>query len=56
VSDHVGLRLEIRDYSYLDSFREGINAKGVVGETGQPASNPGITNLVMLNVGAQYLF
>ncbi len=54
--EHFGLKLEVRDYAYLDSYREGINAKGAVGETGTPVANPGIINLVMLNVGLQYLF
>lgn len=52
--------LEMRDYSYLDSYLENLDKKTVTAGTanpgGTPATNPGITNLVMLNVGYQFIF
>ena len=57
------VRLEVRDWSYPDSYLLGINraaamasgaGSGVV--TGEPAKNPGIINLVQIDVGYSYVF
>ncbi|MGQ0507512.1 MAG: outer membrane beta-barrel domain-containing protein [Myxococcaceae bacterium] len=56
ITDHVALKLEIRDYSYADSYREQIVRTAAPGTSGVDATNPGITNLVLINVGAHYLF
>lgn len=52
------LKLELRDYSFPDSYRENIvRADARVGrDTGTPASSPGITNLVQIDVGYAYIF
>jgi outer membrane beta-barrel protein len=55
-TEHLGLRVELRDYGFLDSYREGIDASAPVGETGTAVANPGITQVVVVNFGAQFLF
>lgn len=52
------LRLEFRDYSWPDSYREAINradARNGV-ETGTFAQSPGFTNLVLFDVGYYFTF
>ncbi len=50
------LRLEVRDFSYPDSYLVGIQRAGGLASGGTPATSPGITNLVMLDVGYSFLF
>lgn len=63
VSAAVGLRvhlggahalgLEVRDYSFLDSFRDDINRQVALsgGETGVENPAPGVTNIVQFDLG-----
>lgn len=52
------VKLEIRDWSYPDSYLVNINRATAMagGETGEPVKNPGIINLVQFDVGYSYVF
>jgi outer membrane beta-barrel protein len=52
------LKLELRDYTYPDSYRIGIDrAVALTGaETGTPAPSPGFTNLILVDVGYVFIF
>lgn len=66
VLDWLGLKLEVRDVAFADSYREEIvradaerdaGAKdGGTPSYGREAASPGITHLVFFNVGATFLF
>jgi outer membrane beta-barrel protein len=56
---HGGLRLEVRSMLFPDSFREQVNRKEAEDgnrSTGTEASNPGLTNLVLFDLGYTFLF
>lgn len=58
LSSRHSLRLEVRDYSYLDSYRVNIvraTAKAG-GETGTETANPGFTHLVQFDIGYNFIF
>ncbi len=55
-TEHVGLRLEIRDFIFPDSYREDVLVKRPVGTTGTAAASPGIINLALINIGVQFVF
>jgi outer membrane beta-barrel protein len=57
-SENQGLRLEVRDYSYPDSFKVNIDRRlSEAGQpTGTPASSPGLTNLVLFDLGYSFIF
>jgi outer membrane beta-barrel protein len=51
-----GLRIEVRDVAFPDSYRERIilqPSEGAASE-GKPAGSPGLTNLVFVQVGAVF--
>ena len=56
-----GIRLEFRDYSWLDSRFEHVdrvvaqNPKNPTGN-GNAVASPGITNLVQIDVGYTFIF
>lgn len=54
------VRLEVRDYSYLDSYRENINRAAALNPATPDGNgtvvNAGITNLVMVDLGYTFLF
>ena len=61
VSQRVGVRVEVRDLAFPDSYRVGIDraaveqdpsARGSAPGHGRPAGSPGITHLVFARVGA----
>jgi outer membrane beta-barrel protein len=58
VTPQHSVKLEIRDWSYPDSYLVGINRATAMagGETGALAKNPGIINLVQVDVGYSYVF
>jgi outer membrane beta-barrel protein len=68
VNEWLGLRLEVRDVVFQDSYRVGITrlqaerdsaavAGGDAAATqGEPAASPGVTNLVFFDVGATFAF
>ncbi len=56
-----GLRLEVRDYAFPDEYRVGINRseaeKGIRDEDKvQLAKSPGLTNLVLFDLGYSFIF
>lgn len=53
-----GLRLEVRNYLFPDSYLVNINrAEAQQGrETGEEAPNPGLTNLVLFDIGYTFIF
>jgi outer membrane beta-barrel protein len=63
-----GLRIEVRDVAFPDSYRIGIDRVAAEGDvaasqgggkaakTGEPASSPGFTHLVFVQVGATFSF
>ncbi|MGC4114165.1 MAG: outer membrane beta-barrel domain-containing protein [Myxococcales bacterium] len=62
----LGLRVEVRDEMFPDSFREKINRAAAEGDssanegsatvTGTPSTSPGFTHLVFANVGIVFTF
>jgi outer membrane beta-barrel protein len=68
VVDRVGLKVEIRDVAFPDSFREKItralaeldsgarDGGDAAATQGQPAASPGITHLVFAQVGVTFQF
>ncbi len=66
--DWVGLKLEVRDVAFPDSYRVNVPradaerdsgakaANGGAPSFGEEAASPGITHLVFFNVGATFLF
>lgn len=61
VWQHHGVRLEVRDWSYLDSYLTGIDRKAAQTNPsgnggGTPFPSPGITNLVQFDIGYTYIF
>ncbi|MFZ5468440.1 MAG: outer membrane beta-barrel domain-containing protein [Myxococcota bacterium] len=58
VNQKHSLKLEVRDYSFPDSYLEDINrADARAGrDTGTSAANPGLTNLVQFDLGYAFLF
>lgn len=53
-----GLRLELRDWFFGDSYRTGlVRAEWEAGQpTGRQAPNPGLTHLVFFDIGYSFLF
>jgi hypothetical protein len=53
-----GFRLEVRDYSFLDSYRVNIvrATARAGGDTGEETKTPGITNLVQFDLGYTFIF
>jgi outer membrane beta-barrel protein len=56
-----GLKLEIRDYSYPDSFLDNVNRAAALNPAtptgnGTPNPNPGITNVVQVDLGYSFVF
>jgi outer membrane beta-barrel protein len=58
VTPNHGFRIEVRNYSFLDSYRVDIvrATARAGGETGTEAVNPGITNLVQFDLGYTFIF
>ncbi len=59
VTNNHAVRLEIRDYSWLDTYVTGANrALALTGNTtgGGTAVSPGITNLVQFDIGYTFIF
>jgi len=68
VNDWAGLRIEVRDMAFPDSYRVKIDRASAEADTGareggesaatqgEQASNPGFTNLVFVQVGAVFAF
>lgn len=60
ITQRQAVRLELRDYSYLDSYRENINRAAAVNPSTPDGNgtvvNAGITNLVMFDLGYTFLF
>jgi hypothetical protein len=60
VGNNHSVRVEIRDFSYLDSYTENFKRALALGADqyggGVPASNAGISNLVQVHVGYSYMF
>jgi outer membrane beta-barrel protein len=59
--NHHSLRVEVRDWIYLDSFYQGVDRAAALNPNnptgnGTPASNPGVTNLWQVMVGYSYMF
>jgi outer membrane beta-barrel protein len=58
VGDRQGIRLEVRDWFFRDSYR--VNVERAAWEAGQPtgtpASSPGLTHIVQLDLGYTFLF
>lgn len=62
----VGIRIEVRDEMFPDSFREKIDRAAAEGDTaanegsapaqGTPSANPGFTHLVFANIGIVFSF
>jgi outer membrane beta-barrel protein len=55
------VKFEIRDYSYLDSYLEGVNRAAALSASnptgnGVDSKNPGITNLVQFDFGYAFIF
>ena len=48
------IKVEVRDWSYLDSFQ--INVDRATGTGGVPSPNAGITNLVQFDLGYAFIF
>jgi outer membrane beta-barrel protein len=48
------VKIEVRDWSYLDSYL--VNIDRATGTGGTPAPNAGITNLVQLDLGYAFIF
>lgn len=53
-----GIKVEIRDYIYQDDFLVDINRVDAESgrETGTPSTNPGLINLVMVDLGYSFIF
>ncbi|MGA9524335.1 MAG: outer membrane beta-barrel domain-containing protein [Myxococcaceae bacterium] len=53
-----GLRLEVRDYAFPDEYREKINRSDAEAgrDTGTLAKSPGLTNLVLFDLGYSFIF
>lgn len=64
IANHHAIKLEARDWSYLDSYYEGIDRATLVGSDeaaiqragGQLSPNAGITNLVQFDLGYSFIF
>ncbi|MGI5860690.1 MAG: outer membrane beta-barrel domain-containing protein [Myxococcales bacterium] len=68
VNEWAGLRIEVRDMAFPDSYRVDIARAAAekdfaakdggdqAATQGQPASNPGLTHLVLFNIGATFSF
>ncbi len=60
VGNHHSLRVEIRDFSYLDSYYVGVNRNIAATNPDNPTGNGtevgGITNLVQVQVGYSFMF
>lgn len=60
ISESNSIKIEVRDFSFLDSYLENVNRASALANNpqggGTPAASPGITNLVGLNVGYAYIF
>ena len=54
VAQQHSVKLEVRDWSYLDSFQ--INVDRATGTGGTPSPNAGITNLVQFDLGYAFIF
>lgn len=55
------LKVEVRDYSYIDSFLEDVDPTAALNSAtpeggGHPSRNAGITNLVQVDLGYSYTF
>ncbi len=48
------VKVEVRDWSYLDSFL--VNIDKATGQGGTPSPNAGITNLVQFDLGYAFIF
>ena len=58
LADHHAIKVEVRDYSYPDRYLENIVLADALANrpTGDPARNPGLTNLVQLDMGYSFVF
>lgn len=63
VFDHHSVKFEVRDWSYLDSYRTGFTRTGctngrgcATADDGVESPNAGITNLVQFDLGYSFLF
>ncbi len=56
--DGGGLRVEVRNYLWPDSFLENINRRDAEAgrTTGEPAASPGLTQIVLLDLGYTFIF
>ena len=53
-----GIKVEVRDYIFPDSYLENIDRQVAEsgGQTGTPAPNPGLINLVLIDIGYTFVF
>jgi len=54
VAQQHGIKIEVRDWSYLDSYQ--INVDRATGAGGTDSPNAGITNLVQFDLGYSFIF
>lgn len=54
IAQQHGIKIEVRDWSYLDSFL--INVDRATGTGGTESPNAGITNLVQFDLGYSFIF
>ncbi len=54
IAQQHGIKIEVRDWSYLDSFL--VNVDRATGTGGTESPNAGITNLVQFDLGYSFIF
>ena len=56
INEHHVVRIELRDWSYFDSYFENVPASNNGAQGGTLASSPGITNVVLIDLGYSFIF
>lgn len=60
IAEHHAVKIEARDYSFLDSYYENVDRATATVDNptpgGQPSPNAGITNLVQIDLGYSFIF
>jgi hypothetical protein len=64
LADHHALKVEARDWSFLDSYYEGVDRTKLNGSDeaavqaagGQLSPTAGVTNMVQFDLGYSYIF
>ena len=56
INEHHVVRIEVRDWSYFDSYYENVPASNNGAQGGTLASSPGITNVVLVDLGYSFIF